>query len=216
METMKGAENEKEQGNVESADEIVKKLMDVMAEAKKYEDEHGPPPEIPDNVLGAMERPEVNGARMAFLDYVAEVTGGQLFPTNYYDQVLAGAVRSLRRSGRFDQGVADRLLHLYCAFVESLLPFQPSAEAVQASKNRPALPWNAPPPNAGDVFYFIPSSGGYWIKGCKAAAEICGTRMRANTNTNTNNSRRIDLNRLFQIFMVVIVFVVLAYIWWRE
>lgn len=131
-----------------------------------------PPPKIPDEVLGAMKRPEVMDARNAFLDYADDATEGELFPTNYYDQVLYGAFKSMRKSGRYSQEKADELMRLYGAFVDSLLPFQPSEEVMQAFKTQPRMPWQAPPPGRGDVFYHIESSGGYWINGRDAAAAV--------------------------------------------
>jgi hypothetical protein len=141
-------------------------------------------PELSDEILGALERPEVDGARVAFLEYVHEVSGGQLFPTNYYDQVLAGAVRAViarraeeekaetsedtkaggaRRVAKM-LGEVRRLLELYRAFVEALLPFQPDAAttacAMAAGKSSP---FSAPVP-PGSVFYVAPGSGGYWVQ----------------------------------------------------
>ena len=56
-------------------------------------------------ILVALEKPEVGRALRAFLDYVQEVTGENIC-SNYYDKVLAGAIATLRRSGKYDQKVA--------------------------------------------------------------------------------------------------------------
>ncbi len=121
-----------------------------------------------DEVL-ALDRPEVKAALNAFLDYVAE----KGFDTSYtfcYDNIFASTIHSLRQSGTFNQDVADKLLHLYCVFVESLLPFQPSAETLR-------LAWLKV--KEGNVLYFVPGYGVYSIMGCKEAAMICCSEKRS-------------------------------------
>jgi hypothetical protein len=160
-------------------------------------------PDLSDEILGALERPEVDGARVAFLEYVGEVTGGKMFPTNYYDNVLAGAIRAvIKRRAEEEKaetsedtkaggarrvakmlGEVRRLLELYRAFVEALLPFQPDAAttacAVAAGKSSP---FSAPVP-PGSVFYFAPGSGGYWVQSVAQVDAMYGPVVEAIENT---------------------------------
>ena len=119
-----------------------------------------------DDVLSAMERLEINDARMKFLKYVDEITGKEIFPTNYYDQVLIGALSSIVKSGNANHENVSRLVDLYCEFVDALMPFQPSPEYVRQAANAPLAPWEPPLPtvDSGRIFYFIPCSGGYWVE----------------------------------------------------
>lgn len=119
---------------------------------------------ISDDVLSAMERPEINDIRIKFLKYVAEITNKEIFPTNYYDQVLMGAVSSMVKSRNANNENVGRLVDIYCEFVDALIPFQPSPECVSQAANAPRAPWDAPLPNTGSIFYFIPCSGGYWVE----------------------------------------------------
>jgi hypothetical protein len=161
-------------------------------------------PELSDEILGALERPEVDGARVAFLEYVGEVTGGKMFPTNYYDNVLAGAIRAViarraeeekaetsedtkavgaRRVAKM-LGEVRRLLELYRAFVEALLPFQPDAAttaclAVVAGTGSPFSAPVAP----GSVFYVAPGSGGYWVQSVAQVDAMYGPVVEAIENT---------------------------------
>ena len=136
-------------------------LRDAMAARAVYDREHPMAP-LPDSVLTALERPEIEAARVAFLDYVSEATHNQTFPTNYYDKVLLGAIRAV--SGEPNKVV--RLFELYCDFVDALAPFQPDAATVRAAAAAPKLPWDDDIDNtAGKVFYFVPCSGGYWVEG---------------------------------------------------
>ena len=53
----------------------------------------------------------------------------------------------------------------YVGYLDALAPFQPTAETVNEAFSGPQVPWASPEPCKGDVFYFLPMSGGYWVAG---------------------------------------------------
>ena len=153
--------------DVEKAKAELEGMMVFMKEAFEaraaYDRDRPPSKPIRDEVLTAMQRPDVNGARMAFVQYVDEVMGGKLVPTNYYDQVLGYALTVVGNdfeSGGTKQKIL-RLVELYCAFIDVLAPFQPTDD--ELSSDAPRLPWEDTSDKTGKVFYFLQGSGGYWI-----------------------------------------------------
>ena len=106
-------------------------------------------------------RPDVERARMAFLECVDRVTDGELFPTHYYDRVLMGAVMSTVKRVDDASAAADvgQLADHYYAFVDALEPFQPDHPRVAGDER--AVSDLA----KGCVFYLLPSLGGYWVEG---------------------------------------------------
>ena len=153
--------------------------MSMLKDAAFAKDHPAEP--LHDAVLTAMERPEVDTARVAFLNYVAEVTGDRMFPTNYYDTVLFGALRVVASNRPSNLEAAYRLVELYCSFVDALAPYQPDAEAVSATGT---MPWDAENTD-GKVFYFVPCSGGYWVEG--------STKFRGMLASACEQSRRSDV-----------------------
>jgi hypothetical protein len=142
----------------------------VEAHVRRPSPTDGPVPPY----LAAFDHPEVVGALRAFQEErVDELAQGACFPTNYYDRVLDCATRWLAERGAAKRDVAH-LTELYCAFVDTLAPYQPHP-AVVREWNKARLPWDPPPPMRGDVFYFLPGSGGYWVKG-RAAVEKLARR----------------------------------------
>ena len=145
---------------------MVAGLKAAMEARATYDRAHPEREPLREEVLTAMRRPKVDGARRAFLAYVDEVTSDALIPTNYYDQVLGVAVSALKDETDRDAFARklSRLTELYLAFVDALAPYQPDAEDVSFIMNKPRLPWEADLcDTAGKVFYFIEGSGGYWI-----------------------------------------------------
>jgi hypothetical protein len=160
------------EADVARADAELAALFDgftVAMEARSaYERDHPEPKPLRDEVLTAMRRPEVEGARRAFIDYVREVTRDKLIPTNYYDQVLCVAIMSVQEGepelSQSAVAKVARLVELYLEFVEALAPYQPDAEDVRVSNSAPNLPWECDVGETSDkVFYFLEGSGGYWI-----------------------------------------------------
>lgn len=161
------------EADVEKAEaDVAAMVADLKAavEARSaYDRDHPDPPKpLREEVLTAMRREDVDGARRAFLAYVGEVTSDRLIPTNYYDQVLGVAVSALMDDETADRGAfvrkLARLAELYLAFVDALAPYQPDAEDVSSRKDVPRLPWEADVEDTTcKVFYFLEGSGGYWI-----------------------------------------------------
>jgi hypothetical protein len=117
--------------------------------------------DIPDS----WDVPEVSEARCRLQDVIDELKGGEFgAPTNYFDNRAINAIRTALEQGRMTRANTDALNVAYGAFCDALLPYQPTPEIVQQAVANPA-PWSAPPPKAGQVFYFVPHSGGYWITG---------------------------------------------------
>ena len=113
---------------------------------------------LKEKVTSAMRRPEVEAARGAFLDFVAEVTSNKVIPTNYYDTVLGIAIGSLEEPTCWKtmdtysySYKMIRLIDLYLAFVDAIVPYQPDAGETDEDDI------------SDKVFYFIEGSGGYWI-----------------------------------------------------
>lgn len=159
-------------------DEIEARLAAMRASVDAhdaYYRDRPPPKPLSEEVRTAMRRPEVEGARVAFLEYVREVTGDALIPTNYYDQVLSVALSCVVASSSSPESPAYsasgeralKLVELYCAFVDALLPYQPDAESLPPP-DAPRLPWEsdagaASSAASGKVFYYCEGIGGYWV-----------------------------------------------------
>jgi hypothetical protein len=121
---------------------------------------------ISDEVENALARDEIMTARLAFLDYVKVATGGVMFWTNYYDQVINGAIKAVAgtppSSERVDKIV--KLIELYCAFIDTLIPYQPDRKDFQGLGDL-----------EGKVYYYVPQSGGYWVDGSRKYREMLET-----------------------------------------
>jgi hypothetical protein len=129
------------------------------------------PPFRTEELMTAMLRPEVEAARCAFLNFVAKVTSNKVIPTNYYDEVLGVAIASIEDPTTDDSIAMNtfsqkliRLIELYLAFVDTLVPFQPGEEVIRAIMDKPMFPWEVEKDDITfKVFYFIEGCGGYWI-----------------------------------------------------
>jgi hypothetical protein len=105
----------------------------------------------------AYSDPDVMRARVAFFN-----CAGVLSFTNYVDHILRKSLESAATLSRVDQ-----LEKTYSDYMDALAPRQPS-EAFLGRVYGPGAkraPWDAPDPRPGDVFYFLPNSGGYWVSG---------------------------------------------------
>ncbi len=187
-------------------------MLAAMGARAAYDRDMPPPKPIRDEVLMAMQDPDVNGARMAFVAYVDEVMGGALVPTNYYDKVLGHALMAIgkdvneKTSGGTKQNAKIlRLVELYCAFVDALAPFQPDDDELRS--DAPRLPWEDTSDKTAKVFYYLQGSGGYWISnGSKlremlvvaaAAAADADADANANANANANADANANANVVF-------------------
>ena len=160
------AEADAEKAEADVAAMIADLKAAVEARSAYDRDHPDQPKPLREEVLTAMRREDVAGARSAFLAYVGEVTSDRLIPTNYYDQVLGVAVSALKDETDRDAFVRklSRLAELYLAFVDALAPYQPDPEDISSRKDVPRLPWEADiEDTACKVFYFLEGSGGYWI-----------------------------------------------------
>ena len=127
---------------------------------------------LSDEIKQAWDSPQVLAARSHLQEVVNEFEGNIFGAmTNYMDQRVIHSL--LTRSLMVPNGTqlltcgdVDRIEAAYAAFCDALAPYQPSAESVrQAFEDAPPVSWAAKPPSKGQIFYFLPSSGGYWVTG---------------------------------------------------
>lgn len=125
---------------------------------------------LTDEIKSAMSDPNVVAARTRLRELINEFEGGGIgAASNYIDQCV---VHSLGTRGvQLTIGDVDRVEAAYAAFCDALAPFQPSKESVRASFD---TPWAGEMPTEGQIFYFVPSSGGYWVAGKAEMSHLLG------------------------------------------
>lgn len=112
-------------------------------------------------IKAAWNDPRVVAARSRLQELINEFEGGGLGAvTNHMDKRV---VHSLGTRGiKLTVEDVDSIEAAYVAFCDALAPYQPSAESVRIAFDDP---WAGAPPSKGQIFYYLPSSGGYWVAG---------------------------------------------------
>ena len=116
----------------------------------------------------AFDDPIVKASWIALSKVINHHTSGELVTvSNYADMKVSATIEALQARGLLTAAIIDELVLVYSEFVDALTPFQPSPEFLAEAAQQPSRPWDMPlpPPDEGEVFYFLPGSGGYWVCG---------------------------------------------------
>ena len=126
-----------------------------------------------DPFMLSWENADVQAARNDFMNTITRLGGKDFMAcTNYYDQMCIKCVVHLSGKKALSVGAVNEMCDKYTALMEALQPFQPTAEDREMAYSAPTPPWGTPKPTEGQVFYFLPTSGGYWVRVALAMAHI--------------------------------------------
>lgn len=123
-------------------------------------------------ILESIDDPTVMSARSAYRATVDRLQDGKLLScSNYADKQFEACMWYMAESEKLTPELLDDLYAAYAALMDAYAPFQPSAEVMATP--RTSVPWDAPDPTPGQVFYFLPGAGGYWVAGKEKMKEEC-------------------------------------------
>lgn len=125
---------------------------------------------LTNEIKTAMSDPNVVAAWSHLKNVIKELEGGGIgAASNYIDKCVVHCLCT--RGVQLTAEDMDRVEAAYTALCDALAPFQPTKESVRASFD---TPWAGKMPTEGQIFYYVPSSGGYWVAGKAEMSRLLG------------------------------------------